>query len=71
LYRQKCPGVVLARQKQAGWGAKVIDRLSQDLNKAFPDQRGFSSRNLKYMRAFAAAWPDTAMVQRLVARRSR
>ncbi|WP_414703797.1 DUF1016 N-terminal domain-containing protein [Povalibacter sp.] len=52
----------LAHHDQAGWGAKAIDRLSHDLAKAFPDQRGFSPRNLKYMRAFAAAWPDAATV---------
>ncbi|EQD31631.1 protein containing DUF1016, partial [mine drainage metagenome] len=35
---------------------------SADLREAFPDMRGFSSRNLKYMRAFAAAWPERAIV---------
>jgi hypothetical protein len=39
-------------------GAKIIDRLSDDLTKAFPDMRGFRARNLKYMRAFAEAYPD-------------
>ncbi|HKE92771.1 MAG TPA: DUF1016 N-terminal domain-containing protein, partial [Povalibacter sp.] len=58
---------IVARQDEAGWGAKVIDRLSLDLRSAFPDQHGFSPRNLKYMRAFAAAWPDAAIVRRLVA----
>ena len=38
-----------------------------DLREAFPDMRGLSPRNLKYMRAFAAAWPDPAIVQRVVA----
>lgn len=56
-------GVILARQAAEGWGARVIDRLSQDLRAAFPDMSGFSARNLKYMRAFAAAWPDEAIVQ--------
>lgn len=59
--------VILERQRDAGWGAKVIDRLAADLRRAFPDQAGFSPRNLKYMRAFAAAWPDAEIVQRLVA----
>lgn len=59
--------VILGRQRTVGWGAKVIDRLSQDLCRAFPDQRGFSPGNLKYIRAFAAAWPDAEIVQRLVA----
>src|SRR5450830_344889 len=58
---------ILARQDRAGWGAKVIDRLSADLREAFPDMKGFSPRNLKYMRAFAAAWPEQAIVQRVIA----
>ncbi len=58
---------ILARQAEQGWGAKVIDRLSQDLRAAFPEMRGFSPRNLKYMRAFAEAWPDEEFVQQVVA----
>lgn len=54
---------ILDRQKRAGWGAKIIDRLAADLYEAFPDMKGFSPRNLKYMRAFAAAWPERAIVQ--------
>ena len=54
---------ILERQRQEGWGAKVIDRLSADLRKAFSDMQGLSPRNLKYMRAFAAAWPDKSIVQ--------
>ena len=49
-------------------GAKVIDRLAADLLEAFPDMKGFSPRNLKYMRAFAAAWPERAIVQEPLAR---
>ncbi len=58
---------ILARQAEEGWGARVIDRLSADLRRAFPDMSGLSSRNLKYMRAFAAAWPDREIVQQAVA----
>lgn len=54
---------ILARQDREGWGAKVIDRLAADLRKRFPEARGFSPRNLRYMRAFAVAWPDWAIVQ--------
>jgi predicted nuclease of restriction endonuclease-like (RecB) superfamily len=54
---------ILARQDAEGWGARVIDRLSHDLRERFPDAKGFSPRNLKYMRSFAAAWPDEAIVQ--------
>ncbi len=58
---------ILARQRELGWGAKVIDRLSADLRKAFPGMRGLSARNLKYMRRFAEFWCDDAVVQPLAA----
>ncbi|NCD35142.1 MAG: DUF1016 domain-containing protein [Spartobacteria bacterium] len=58
---------ILDRQKKQGWGAKVIDRLAHDLRKAFPEMKGFSPRNLKYMRAFAEAWPDSVFVQEVLA----
>lgn len=58
---------ILTRQAEQGWGAKVIDRLAQDLRTAFPDMKGFSPRNLKYMRAFAEAWPDGEFVQQAAA----
>lgn len=58
---------ILARQDREGWGAKVVDRLAQDLRSAFPDMKGFSPRNLKYMRAFAEAWPDESFVQGVLA----
>jgi len=58
---------ILARQAEQGWGAKVIDRLAKDLRAAFPEMKGFSPRNLKYMRAFADAWPDGEFVQAVLA----
>jgi predicted nuclease of restriction endonuclease-like (RecB) superfamily len=58
---------ILARQAEQGWGAKVIERLAHDLRTAFPDMKGFSPRNLKYMRAFAAAWPEAEFVQQAAA----
>ncbi|MEM7127289.1 MAG: PDDEXK nuclease domain-containing protein [Chloroflexota bacterium] len=58
---------ILQKQDSEGWGAKVIDRLSHDLKLAFPEMKGFSPRNLKYMRAFAAAWPEKEIVQRVIA----
>ncbi len=59
--------VILARQHSEGWGAKVVSRLSADLIREFPDMTGLSSRNLHYMRTFAAAWPDREIVQQVVA----
>ena len=58
---------ILTRQSVQGWGAKVIERLAQDLRVAFPDMKGFSPRNLKYMRAFAQAWPEAEFVQQAAA----
>ncbi|MEN0067454.1 MAG: PDDEXK nuclease domain-containing protein [Myxococcota bacterium] len=58
---------IVARQETQGWGAKVIDRLSGDLRKAFPEMKGFSTRNLKYMRKLAMAWPEEDFVQQAVA----
>jgi predicted nuclease of restriction endonuclease-like (RecB) superfamily len=49
---------IIDRQKQQGWGAKVIKRLSADLRAAFPDMKGLSVSNLKYMRVFAQECPN-------------
>jgi len=59
---------ILVRQTREGWGARVIDRLAHDLQTAFPEMKGFSSRNLSYMRSFAEAWPDAEIVQQVAAR---
>ena len=59
---------ILARQLDEGWGARVIDRLSADLRRDFPEMTGLSARNLKYMRALAEAYPDREVVQQVVAR---
>jgi len=58
---------ILGQQQAEGWGSRVIDRLSMDLRREFPEMRGLSSRNLKYMRAFYEAYPDEAIVQQLAA----
>lgn len=58
---------ILQRQDQQGWGAKVIDGLSKDLSAESPEIKGFSTRNLKYMRKFAEAWQDKQIVQQAVA----
>jgi predicted nuclease of restriction endonuclease-like (RecB) superfamily len=58
---------ILTRQEKEGWGAKVIERLSSDLMHEFPGMKGFSVRNLKYMRKFAESWRDVSIVQELLA----
>jgi hypothetical protein len=54
--------LILDRQRREGWGAKVIDRLALDLQRAFPGQQGFSRVNLLFMRAFADAWSEAPIV---------
>ena len=49
---------ILQQQAVQGWGTKVIDKLASDLKNEFPDMKGFSVRNIKYMRAFAEAYPQ-------------
>jgi predicted nuclease of restriction endonuclease-like (RecB) superfamily len=58
---------IATRQEEYGWGAQVIARLSADLRHAFPDMKGFSPRNLQYMRTFAGAYPDEAIAQQVAA----
>jgi predicted nuclease of restriction endonuclease-like (RecB) superfamily len=58
---------ILERQSREKWGAKVIDHLSADLRTAFPDMKGFSSRNLKYMKVFAEHCPNRQFVQQTAA----
>ena len=57
---------ILQRQAQQGWGAKVVARLAADLKVSFPGIEGFSRTNLLYMRVFAEAYPDAAIVQQLL-----
>lgn len=58
---------ILSRQGSEGWGAKVIERLSKDLRLSFPEMKGFSPRNLKYMRSLAEFYPEEQFVQQAVA----
>ena len=59
--------LILERQERHGWDGKVIDRLAVDLRTAFPGVRGFSRRNLHYMRTLASMYPEDEFVQHPVA----
>lgn len=50
--------ILLERSRTGAWGSGVLNRLAADLRKEFPSMKGFSATNLKYMRQFAAAWPE-------------
>lgn len=57
---------ILDQQAAEGWGTGVINRLADDLRSEFPEMRGIGRSNVHYMRAMAAAWPRTAVVQQAV-----
>jgi predicted nuclease of restriction endonuclease-like (RecB) superfamily len=59
--------IIIQQQAEEGWGTKVIERLAKDLRTEFPDMKGFSVRNIKYMRAFADAWPEAKFMQQAAA----
>jgi predicted nuclease of restriction endonuclease-like (RecB) superfamily len=59
--------IILARQRESAWGARVIDRLAADLQEAFPEMKGLSRRNLFSMRHFAECFPVGPIVQQPVA----
>lgn len=49
--------MIALHEAEAGWGAKIVDRLAEDLRSEFPEMKGFSTRNLRYMREFYLAYP--------------
>ncbi len=59
---------IIQRQKNNGWGSKVIEQVAADLRKEFPDMKGFAPRSLSAMLAFAKAWPNKEILPQLVAK---
>lgn len=57
---------ILEAQARQGWGTKIITQLSKDLRAAFPEMKGFSPQNLKYMRKFAEEFQPEAIGQQAV-----
>ena len=45
------------------WGNKFIENLANDIKLEYPNSKGYSVRNLKYMAKFAAEYPDIEFVQ--------
>ena len=50
---------ILEKQQNVAWGSKFLDQLSIDLQREFIGAKGFSVRNLKFMRQFAELYPDS------------
>lgn len=57
---------IIHSQEKHGWGAKIIGQLSRDLRFEFPDMKGFSPQNLKYMKRFAEEYSPEAIGQQAV-----
>ncbi len=58
---------VSEQAKKANWGTKIIEKLANDLRNEFPDMKGFSTRNVQYMRLFAERYPNVEFTQQAVA----
>lgn len=59
--------LLVDRRAEQGWGAKIVQRLSDDLRAEFPGMRGLATRNLEYMQTFASEWHGS-IAQQPVAR---
>lgn len=58
---------IIEKQKTVKWGDKLLEQLSKDIHCTFPGIKGFSVRNLKYMRNFASAFSIRQIGQQAVA----
>ena len=58
---------IVEKQEELGWGESVIERLSLDLRRAFPETKGFSPRNLRDMKRLFSAYANSAIWQQAVA----
>ena len=54
---------IIQKQKEQGWGNQVVEQLSKDISTYFPDDRGYSSRNLWNMKKFAETYPHFPNLQ--------
>ncbi len=59
---------LVQKKAEERWGAGVVEQVSQDLKREFPNEKGFSTRNLHYMKqCYLFYTNDSPLLQRLVA----
>jgi len=59
---------LVQKKAEERWGAGVVEQVSLDLRREFPDEDGFSARNLRYMKQWYQYYTsETAKLQRPVA----
>ncbi len=47
---------IVKKQKTANWGDGLLQQISDDLQKEFPEMKGFSVTNIKYMKNWFLFW---------------
>ncbi|PZS09217.1 MAG: hypothetical protein DLM64_11090 [Solirubrobacterales bacterium] len=56
---------ILGAQQAGDWGDDIVGRIAEDLRTETGSARGFSRRNLFYMRRIAALWPDESVMAQI------
>ena len=67
LHYWKLGNFILFTQKKLGWGGKVIDKISKAIRDEYPEKKGYSPRNLKYICQFAKLYPLDTLKQMTIA----
>ncbi|MDR3185120.1 MAG: PDDEXK nuclease domain-containing protein [Prevotellaceae bacterium] len=67
LHYWKIGHFILLHQKKLGWGGKIIERISNAIREIYPEKKGYSPRNLKYMCQFAKQYSLNTISQLIVA----
>lgn len=59
--------MIVEKQKDESWGKSIVEKLSEDLRKEFPEMKGFSARNIFYMRDFYLEYNKNEKLQSMIA----
>lgn len=57
---------IVAKQRESAWGDGFLMQMSRDLQAEFPDMKGFSLRNMKYIRQWYQFWSNTNLIERQI-----
>jgi len=58
--------MIVSKQKESSWGDNLIEQVSNDLKKEFPNMKGFSKRNLEFMRQWYRYWIEDEKIAKQV-----
>jgi predicted nuclease of restriction endonuclease-like (RecB) superfamily len=54
------------QQREQGWGKSIVEVLAKELQKEFPGVKGFTARNLWFMRQFYVEYSDNTFLKSMV-----